>query len=559
MAAAWRSYRAGQLYRAKTFCHAILKYQPEHIDALNLLSCITCELGEFDYARALTERTVRLEPQRAEHYNNLGYILNESRLPEAAFRELQQAITLDSGYADAWLNRAISHNSMGMTDQAIADCRRSLALCPSNIRAQVNLLSFLNYSDHHSELEIFRQHVALGRSFRLSSTQLSGSTRQSQQRHGRIRIGYASPDFRTHSVAGFIAPVFEHHDCSAFELFAYYNGTRHDATSEQLRKHAEHWTVTTRLSDSALRRKIVADGIDILVDLAGHTANSRVMAFAPKAAPIQLSWIGYPNTSGLPTIDYRLCDTVTDPSGTADHLHTEILRRLPGCFLCYKPPERSPAVAPPPFRSRGYITFGSFNHRGKMTITVIDTWAKILKAVPDARLLLKNAALSGSAARKATQQLFETAGVSTTRLTLLGHDMSREQHLQRYGDIDIALDTFPYNGTTTTCEALWMGVPVITFTGNSHRSRVGSSLLQAAGLGRFVGDNVQGYVNLAIALSASRLQLVELRNQMRGIVASSRLTDAARFTTDLETLYRELLAVEASVHHSNRATSNPPG
>jgi predicted O-linked N-acetylglucosamine transferase (SPINDLY family) len=341
-------------------------------------------------------------------------------------------------------------------------------------------------------------------------------------------------------VAYFFEPLLEAHDRATFEVFCYAAASFADDTTRRLQAMAPHWQFVAGIKDADLQRQVRADGIDILVELAGHTANTRIDAFAPKPAPVTLAWLGYPTTSGLPTIDYRITDGVADPPGEADRLHTETLVRLPNGFLCYRPPAEAPEVAPPAYREQGHITFGSFNAMSKVNGAVVAAWARILTAVPGSRLLLKGIILADEGVRQHFLDQFAQGGASADRIELLPRTASMAEHLAGYGRINIGLDPFPYNGTTTTCEALWMGVPVVTLRGDRHSARVGASLLSRLGLEELVAGSPEDYVGRAIDLAGNPDQLEALRVGMRARMRASPLRDEPGFARQFEAALRDL-------------------
>lgn len=362
----------------------------------------------------------------------------------------------------------------------------------------------------------------------------------------RLRIGYLSKDFARHSVSYFIEPVIAHHDRGRFEVFCYSNNPKPDAVTERIEALAEHWRDIAFVSDEEAGRQIERDGIDILVDLSGHTAGNRLQLLANKPAPLQVNYLGYPATLAMSAIGYRLVDAVTDPPGEADRAHTEKLRRLPGCFLAYRPPEDAPDPALPPCLARGHVTFGSFNNALKINPGVVAAWARILHAVPGSRLMLKGFAFSAEEGCERIRDLFRQAGIGADRLDLLAWHAEVKGHLELYGEIDIALDTFPYNGTTTTCEALWMGVPVLTLAGGRHAARVGASLLSAAGLGEFVHVSEDDLVTGATRLAQDPQRLSLLRSGLRKRLLASPLLDAAGFVRRLESAYVDMWRAHAA-------------
>jgi predicted O-linked N-acetylglucosamine transferase (SPINDLY family) len=356
----------------------------------------------------------------------------------------------------------------------------------------------------------------------------------------RLRIGYVSADFRRHSVAYFIEPVIAAHDRTAVEVTLYADVPRPDRMTERIRAACDRWRSIRRLDDSAAARLIEADGIDILVDLAGHTSGNRLGIFARKPAPVQATWIGYPDITGLPTIDWRLTDGIVDPDTGQDNAPPESLFRLAEGFLCYRPPDEAPLVSPLPSGRDRPITFGSFNALFKISSDSIALWARVLAAVPDSRLLIKAEALGDTETRDSLSQVFAHQGIGVDRLDLMGFVDTVDDHLAIYHRVDIGLDTTPYNGTTTTMEALWMGVPVVALAGDRHASRVGASLLTRAGLADLVAKTPDDYACIAEKLAADRDRLAALRGGLRAQLGKTTLIDAKRFTRSVEDAYRTM-------------------
>jgi predicted O-linked N-acetylglucosamine transferase (SPINDLY family) len=356
----------------------------------------------------------------------------------------------------------------------------------------------------------------------------------------RLRVGYVSPDLKQHSVAYFLEPLLREHDHSVVEVFCYAEVLRPDATTLNLQSHADHWLRTVGYSDDALARRITSDGIDILVDLAGHTADNRLGVFARKPAPVQVNWLGYPNTTGLRAMDYRLVDEITDPPGEADQTASERLIRLAEGFLCYAAPYAAPQPAPPPSVRTGRIVFGSFNNPAKLSSITLRTWATLMKRVPDSQLLLKGSALHEPGSRDLFQAHLHAHDIDLTRVVMRGRTPGVAEHLSVYADVDIALDPFPYNGTTTTCEALWMGVPVVTLLGDRHAARVGASLLTQIKRPELIADSPEGYVEIAAKLAAEPERLAQLRATLRDQMSRSPLCDAPGFAHKVETAYRTM-------------------
>ncbi|MGY9060406.1 MAG: O-linked N-acetylglucosamine transferase, SPINDLY family protein, partial [Candidatus Puniceispirillales bacterium] len=339
---------------------------------------------------------------------------------------------------------------------------------------------YLNYSLTWSPQFIYQQHIEFEKQFGGLKIRTSLSLPVNKNCGERLRIGYVSPDFRQHSVAYFFEPLLENHNPNTIETFCYYNNKVVDATTKRLMTASDHWRSIYKISDQDVVDLIKNDKIDILVDLSGHTGNNSLLIFAQKPASIQVAWLGYPNTTGLSAIDYRFTDIIADPIGEADDLHSEKLFRLPNGFQCYKGDQTVPVGIELPQKRQDYVTFGSFNNFMKITPEVIKTWSKILLAVPKSVLLLKCNQLNQD--ENPYLKLFKNEGITEDRLKVYERLSSMHEHLELYNSIDIGLDPFPFNGATTTCEALWMGVPVITLLGDRHVARVGASILNNVGL-----------------------------------------------------------------------------
>lgn len=534
---AWLHFQNGQFQQAAALYQRILALQPRNVNALHMLGGIATKTGRLPLARQLLEQAIAINPGRADIHNNLGYVLTDLRKPEEAEITLTRAINLKPDYSEAYLNRACVYKILGRIGESIADSETSIRLNPDSLLAYTNLLYVMNCSDSFTAQDIFEKHVSFGRLCQSRFNAEISHASNTVYTHKRLRIGYISPDFRTHSVAYFIEPVLKQHNKEKFEVYGYHNSHINDQTTLRIRGYCDHWRTTATLDDSQLVNLIRNDEIDILVDLAGHTSNSRLVALIHKPAPVLMTWLGYPNTTGLDAIDYHITDEVADPSGLTDRWYTEEQLRLPDCFLCYRPGDSCPDIINPPSNKSGYVTFGSFNNLGKFSVSALSAWAAILHAVPHSKLLLKNAGLTSEQRCASLLDHFHELGIEPDRIALRGNDPTREEHLERYGEIDIALDTFPYNGTTTTCESLWMGVPVVTYAGESHRDRVGASLLHALGLDELVGTDTREYINIATTLARNTSALADYRMTLRNIFRNSPLMDAQRFTKNLEHLY----------------------
>jgi len=419
----------------------------------------------------------------------------------------------------------------------VASYRRVLEIRPDFVEAHNNLLLAMQYAEGYSPAEIFAEHVAFARQFEEPLKGRWPLHENSREPCKRLKVGYVSPDFRRHSVAYFIEPVLAHHDKNEVEVTCYCNNSQRDEVTDRLSRYADRWLDCSRLSDDELAQRILSDGIDILVDLAGHTANNRLLVFARKPAPIQVTWLGYPATTGLTAMDYRMTDRHAEPPGMTEHLNVETLWRLPGFFCCYRAHENSPPVIDhPPSDDKGHITFGCFNNFSKVTDAALKLWAQILDRVPTARLLLEIRGIDRPTFRAETEARLQRLGLPLERVTLEARSPANQYAL--YNQIDIALDPFPCNGGTTSLDALWMGVPFVTLAGSHFVSRMGVSILTNAGLPELIADTPEDYVELATRLALKPEWLRDLRYQLRQRVANGPLMDESAFTRQLEAAYR---------------------
>ena len=397
-----------------------------------------------------------------------------------------------------------------------------------------NALFASNYLPAH----LRANNTALARGYGKLFADVTPLARASDARRGHktLRIGYISPDLRAHPVGTLVQPLLALHDRTRFSVYCYANCAE-DAVSARLRAHTDVWRSIRGLPAEEAAACVRGDAIDILVDLAGHTEQNVLPVLARRPAPVQVTGIGYFNTTGLPVIDYMLTDVHVDPIGTADPSFTEEMLRLPHSHFCYTLPEDLPAVTPPPMERRGYVTFGSFNNFSKVTEEVLHLWRALLDAVPHARLLVKSKLFGSAEGREIAAERFTRCGIAAERVEMRGFG---PHHLAEYGDMDIALDTFPYTGGMTTCEALAMGVPVVTLRGESHGARFGESLLRNANLPELIAETPEDYVRLAVRLASSPEQLRTLRMELRPRLERSPLMDAHTYVRDVEAAYTEI-------------------
>ena len=437
---------------------------------------------------------------------------------------------------DACLGAAGVLVDLWSNDEAVAAYQTARELAPASGRIFSALLFHLHYLSPADPARLFALHRAYGTLMQKAWPDGPAMLAHDAAPERRVRIGYVSPNLSRHSVGYFIEPVLSSHDRARYEVFCYYNHALSDDATDRMRISADGWREIAAADDDTVARMVRDDRIDILIDLAGHSKGNRLGVFARHPAPVQMTWLGYPDTTGLAAVEYRITDERADSAPAAENRHTETLLRVDDCFLCYAPPADAPVVQP---RGPGRpFTFSSFNSLVKLNAETFGWWGKILDGVPGSRLVLKAPALDFPDTVDRVLESLERAGVEAGRVELRGWIGGRSQHLELYNEIDIALDTFPYNGTTTTCEALWMGVPVITLAGELHMSRVGASLLHCAGLGQFVARDGADYVRLAVELARDAAARAALRSELRTRLRASPLLDHPGFTAKLEAQYR---------------------
>jgi predicted O-linked N-acetylglucosamine transferase (SPINDLY family) len=556
-----RSAEAAECYRQ------VIDRDPHNADAYNNLGAAQMNAGDLDEAARCFENAVRLRPDAPAVHYNLGVALASQRKLEQSIASYRRALELQPDYVDAANNLGIVLTSYGDLDEATACFQRVLAAQPGHANALTNLgnalqeqgmlreaarafraalearpdfagahsnlLNCLNYDPTVDADALFAEHLRWA-SVHARVAEASHANDRDPDR--RLRVGYVSPDFYHHAVAHFLEPIFAHHDPGQVEIYCYAEVAAGDAVTRRFQGRAHGWRSTVGLSDAAVAEQVRADRIDILVDLAGHTARNRLLVFASKPAPVQISYLGYPNTTGLTTIDYRLTDAVADPPGDPVR-HTEELVRLPRAF-CYSPDDRAPEVSPLPAARAGGVTFGSLHNLAKLNEQVLDLWCRVLQAVPGARLLVLRHTLRGNARESLHRQLTER-GLDPDRFELR-HTSDGPGHLKAYERVDVALDAFPWSGHTTACEALWLGVPVVTLYGNRYAGRMAASTLTAVGLPEWIAQTPDEYVAIATRCASDIDQLGRLRASLRERMRSLPLCDGARFTRDLEETYRTL-------------------
>ena len=519
-----------------------ISIKPDYAIAHNNLGVALREKGQFKKAIASYRKALVIKPDYAEVHNNLANALKDQVNFDEAIISYRKALSLRPEYAEVHNNLGNVYKDQGDLEKAVAIYRKALAIKPDHFVICSNLLLALNYLPNVSQETIYNESTKRMNQFEephLKHDIVSGNERGENQ---KLRIGYISPDFKDHSVAYFFEPLLKFHNKNKVKVFCYSNVVTPDRTTRRLKNYADHWMNIVGSNDKTVADQIRNDRIDILVDLAGHTANNRLKILAYKPAPIQISWLGYPNTTGMDAVDYHFTDNIADPTDSnADDLHSEMLIRLDNGFFCFQPFEFAPEVSLLPFLKNDHITFGSFNNLSKTTPDVIKCWSEILHGIPEAKILLKSRPLGDKKTKEKYLELFEKQGVSSSRVELYSNLPKIKDHLELYSKVDIGLDPFPYNGTTTTCEALWMGIPVVTIMGDRHAGRVGASIMNQIGLRELlVAENEKKYIKIAVSLANNINKLSEIRKNLRKTMLNSPLCDAQSFANKIEKAYLKM-------------------
>lgn len=512
-----------------------LHVRPDYAEVHFLLGLLLARQGETDEAAKSYLRAIVHKRDFVAAHNNLCALLLEDNRYEEALTACALTLELDPRAYHAYINRAKIYRALGDLEANLEDTRHALELAPDYAPGYSNYLFALLYSAKYTPEEVFAEHLAFAQRFEAplkAQWPVHGNSRDPQQ---RLRIGYVSGDFHHHAVSTFIEPVLAKHDRTQFEVYCYHSHYKVDAMTHHLMRLADHWRDCHVLSDDEMAARIQADGIDILVDLSGHTAYNRLLVFARKPAPLQLTWIGYPGTTGLSAMDYRITDAWMDPPGKTEHLHSEQLIRL-SSSAPYRPEEGSPEVNELPALNSESFVFGSLNAAVKINQEVANLWGRILAAVPGSKLML------GSAGHPLLQarllERFAQAGVSPEQL-ILQPRLPMGEYLALHQQIDLCLDPFPYNGGTTSMHALWMGISVLTLEGQTVASRVGTAILKRVGLDDFVVADQETYLQRAVELAHDTPRLAGLRKELRARLLAGN-SSSERVCQELETSYRQI-------------------
>ncbi len=469
-----------------------------------------------------------MDPEYAGAHLNLGSVYFDAGKHEAALHHAREAVRLDPERSEGWFNLGLCLADHIRLDEAADAFRQTLKIRPGYAAAAAGLLYTLNLLPGTDPEAVAAEHLKVAK--KLFPTTATRSERAIVERP--VRIGYVSGDFCAHAVNYFFEPILQHHDTSLFEVYCYSDTEHPDGVTRRLQTYANKWREIKDLQDDGVLRQIQSDRIDILVDLAGYTKLNRLGVFARKAAPIQLSYLGYPATTGLEAMDYRIVDVTTAPRDEGER-GTETLLRLPNGFACFRPPEHAPRVTSPPHTGQGHITFGSFHKLEKIGPAVVESWAVVLRRTPGSRLLIIRDELDAWQQDRLTK-MFLGHGIGAERLGMRHLRYSGSSFLELFAEIDIQLDTFPWSGHTLACMSLWMGVPVVTLSGNSHAGRMVASVLESMGLEELVAKDLESYIRISSELAGDPERLEGLRTGLRGLMENSPLCDEARFTKTFE-------------------------
>jgi predicted O-linked N-acetylglucosamine transferase (SPINDLY family) len=561
----------GQVQAAENCYIKALSLEPPTAETLNNMGVVMMNQGRYPEAEEAVRKALELSPKLGDAWNNLGLILQAKMVSveaEQAFETalkhqpndvktltnfsvtlkilgkltqaeacLKKAISKDPNYADAYLNLGNVYLDQGMIAPAIEATKRVLALAPQHVGAHDNLLFAMTYSQAFSTQEKLDVAHAYGK-LTTEKAHTPYTEWHADPAAKRLRVGIVSGDLRQHPVAYFLKTLVEHVDTQQFELYAYSTDGREDATTATLKPYFAQWRSLAGHHDQAAAALIHADGLHILLDLSGHTGGNKLPIFAWKPAPIQAGWLGYWATTGIEAMDYVIADPVGVPSAHQAQF-TETIAYLPETRMCFTPPDHAPEVAPLPALSKGHITFGCYQNMTKVSDDVLRTWAAVMQALPSATLRWQSKSFADDSVIRALQARLTQCGIASERVTLIGK-VQRDAYLAGYAEVDMVLDSFPFTGGTTTCEALWMGVPTLTLAGETLIARQGASLMTAAGLANWVVDTPEQYVQQAVLFARDTTTLAALRAQLRAQVQASPLMDGARFARNMEALWKSL-------------------
>jgi protein O-GlcNAc transferase len=495
--------------------------------------------GQIDRAVELIHGYLIEMPGVANLHSNLANVLGMAKRYVEALAASREAVRLDPASAEARCNLASHLSILGQLDQATSEYRKAIELNPDDPAVFSDMIWALQHGEMPDESANAALHREYDARYAAPRTRRATPCKNDRDPGRRLRVAFISPDFRAHPVTFFFEPVLKRLDRDAFHVTLYHVATGKDVVTERLANLADTWREAGSAPPATLAQMIRDDAIDIAIDLTGHTGHHRLLALAEKPAPVQCTWLGYPNGSGVAAIDYRITDIHADPPGTTESLYAETLARLPECFACFEPIDAAPDVNELPSRSGGGFNFSCVGRMAKLTDSMLAAWKRILDGVPDARLTVISTGLNEPALDAMLCGRLRAIGIDPDRVVRLG-TVGFADFLKLHHQIDLGLDTFPFNGHTTTVQGLWMGVPVVTIAGVAHRSRMGASVLNNAGLAEFVTNSIDEYVERTIRLAGERTKLNEIRLSMRERLKRSPLMQTERFTRHFESSLRAM-------------------
>jgi predicted O-linked N-acetylglucosamine transferase (SPINDLY family) len=544
----------GQLDEAIAACRRAIALRPHYSEAHNNLGGVLMDKGQLDEAIAAFRQAIALRPNYAQAHYNLGNALRDKGQLDEAVTACRQATSIRPNFAEAHNNLGNALKDKGRLDEAINCIRQAVRLKPDFAEAHSNLVYMLPFNPAYDARMILEENRRWDQQHAEPLKKHIRPHSNDRNPDRRLRIGYVSPDFREHCQALFTIPLLSNHDREAFEVFCYADVGRPDAVTERIGGYAQVLRSIVGMTDAEAARKIREDRIDILVDLTMHMGNNRLAVFAVKPAPVQAAWLAYPGTTGLSAMDYRFTDPYLDPPGLNDQFYSEKSIRLPDSFWCYDPLVSDLAVNALPAQTLGHVTFGCLNNFCKVNEPVLRLWAQVLKTVDRSRLMML---CPEGSHRQPLLELLQREGISPDRIELLAR-RPRLQYLDLFHRIDLGLDTFPYNGHTTSLDSFWMGVPVVTLVGQTVVGRAGLSQLTNLGLRELIARTPEQYIQIAADMARDLTRLAELRRTLRGRMEASPLMDAPRFARNIEAAYRQMWRNWCATGEDSSLQSPPP-
>ncbi|MBF0450421.1 MAG: tetratricopeptide repeat protein [Candidatus Magnetomorum sp.] len=511
---------------------------PDHLNDLLLVGNEKLTQEDFKAAIVIYKKILELLPHNLSVQLNLCVAYFKQGNILLAIQILTQIVKEHPNHGEAWNNLAKILRETGEIETAIQCYKNALHLLPNRSLIESNMLFAYNYCISKTPEEIADVHIRWGENIS-DPTIVQKLFSNKKDRNRPLRIGYVSPDFRTHALMFFIKPVIKNHHSKNFSIYCYSDTQFPDEETRFVQEHVPHFFSCHNISDQALAKKIYDHRIDILVDLTGHSSKNRLLVFSQRPAPVQVSYLGYQNTTGLKAINYYITDNIISPPGLSDHLFAEQLFRLEDCFACFQPSDHAPNVNTSPLVQNDYITFGVLNNFSRMNDWMISAWMTLLKKVPTAKMIIQSRPFSDPSFIKKFLHRFDQQGIDPDRLNLYPYG-SLDNFYHRHHDVDLILDTYPDNGASTLCQALWMGVPVLTCSGKTLASRVGGSILHSLGLDDLITTSLDDYIQKAVDLSQHPEILIQLRKNLRQILSQSTLFNAKQFTQKLEAAYRKM-------------------